>query len=136
MKMKIVLTLLASLVLISGCGFLAAKDPLSGTKWQLRNLGDAEPIPGSVVTIEFADQRMSGSAGCNSYGAGYEIDGDRLVFDAIAMTEMACADDTVMQQESKFTQLLGQVMTYKLFKDELALSDKGGNVLMTFGPKP
>jgi heat shock protein HslJ len=98
-------------------------------------LGDVEPIASSVVTIEFADQRMSGSAGCNSYGAGYETDGDRLIFDAVAMTEMACADELVMQQEGKFTDLLGQVETYKLTKTELEFMDVDGKILMSFIPR-
>jgi heat shock protein HslJ len=89
-----------------------------------------------VVTIEFADQRMSGSAGCNSYGAGYETDGDRLIFDAVAMTEMACVDELVMQQESKFTDLLGKVETYKLSKTELEFFDADGKTIISFIPRP
>ncbi len=136
MKMKFALVFLAGLIMISGCGILGSKDPLNGTKWQLQTIGDAEPIASSVVTIEFSDQRMSGSAGCNSYGAGYQIDGKLILFDAVAMTEMACADELVMQQEGDFTRLLDQVDSFKYSNEVLEFVDAEGKTIMTFIPRP
>ena len=123
------------LLLTAACGLLSSEDPLAGTKWQLETLNGQDRLPGSVVTLEFADQRLSGSAGCNSYGAGYQIKGEEIVIDAVAMTEMACADEGVMGQESTYTQLLGEVKKFSVSDTELVLSNANGDPLLTFSPR-
>lgn len=127
--------LIMPLLLIAACGLLTSEDPLAGTKWQLETLNGQDRLPGSVVTLEFADQRLSGSSGCNSYGAGYQIKGEELIIDAVAMTEMACADEGVMGQESAYTKLLGEARKFKVSDTELVLSNANGDPIMTFSPR-
>jgi heat shock protein HslJ len=127
--------LVTLLLLTAACGLLSSEDPLASTKWQLETLNGQDRLPGSVVTLEFADQRLSGSAGCNSFGAGYKIKGEEIIIDAIAMTEMACADEGVMGQESTYTQLLGEAKIFSVSDTELVLSNATGDPLLTFSPR-
>lgn len=115
-----------------GCGAGNSEDPLAGTKWRLVLLAGQDPIPGSTITLEFKDGMLSGSAGCNSYAGGYKVEGDQLTTDAIAMTEMACVQDGVMQQEAKFAEAFTNVKTYKLGGEVLELIDSSGGILLRF----
>jgi len=47
-------------------------------------------VPGTRVRLNFTDTGLSASAGCNSFGATYRVEGGRLVIDGGAMTEMGC----------------------------------------------
>lgn len=127
--------LIVPLLLIAACGLLSSEDPLAGTKWQMETLNGQNSLPGSVVTLEFADQRLSGSAGCNSFGAGYQIKGEEIIIDAVAMTEMACADEGVMSQESTYTRLLGEAKKFSVSDTELVFFNANGDPLLTFIPR-
>ena len=47
-------------------------------------------VPGTEITIRFADGEVSANGGCNSIGGTYTVDGDVLRVDAVSMTEMGC----------------------------------------------
>ena len=77
---------------------------LENSKWQLTLFGtpDAETpvVTGSTITLEFsAEGQAGGSAGCNTYGGSYEVQGDQVVFGEMVSTLMACADQAMMEQE-------------------------------------
>lgn len=77
---------------------------LENTQWQLVAFGPADAqtpvIADSTVTIEFkANGEVGGSGGCNSYGGTYTVEEGRLVLSEIVSTLMACADQTVTEQE-------------------------------------
>ena len=127
--------LIMLLLLTAACGLLSSGDPLAGTKWQMETLNGQDRLPDSVVTLEFADQRLSGSAGCNSFGAGYQIKGEEIIIDAVAMTEMACADEGVMSQESTYTRLLGEAKKFSVSDTELVFFNANGDPLLTFLPR-
>ncbi|NMB67709.1 MAG: META domain-containing protein [Chloroflexi bacterium] len=80
-----------------------AGDPLAGTGWILTELNGQPALADVSVTLEFADGRLGGSDGCNSYGGGYRVEDGRLIVGAdMASTLMACADE-IMQQASAFS---------------------------------
>ena len=56
--------------------------------WQLVWYGGgASPLEGTQISPDFRDDgTLTGIAGCNSYFADYEIDGDQFVIGAIAPT--------------------------------------------------
>ena len=69
--------------------------PLVGTTWTVESLitGDAvSSVPaGAVATFEFAeDGEVAVNTGCNQGGGRFTVDGDRLTFADVAVTEMAC----------------------------------------------
>jgi heat shock protein HslJ len=74
-------------------------------------------------TLRFGDDgRLMGDTGCNAFGGEYELDGDRLLVGPIDVTDMAC-DDGLMTQEE---QVLGV-----LDSGEVALSVDGSSLTLT-----
>ena len=54
---------------------------LEGPTWTLSSIADpdgglGEPLPDVPVTAQFANDEVTGSAGCNNYFGGYQTDGD------------------------------------------------------------
>ena len=73
--------------------------------WMVIEFGHGDdlqpPLPGSVITMEFVGDRVSGSAGVNRYSASI-VDGN---LGPIASTMMAGPTE-LMEQESRFLALL------------------------------
>lgn len=97
MRNAVVLITILSVLTVVGltaCG--AAKTALDDTKWFLRSYGEQSNlkaiIEGTEITATFnsAEGEVSGSAGCNTYFARYEVEGGKLSISEIAATEMAC----------------------------------------------
>ena len=59
------------------CNGSGAND-LRGTAWKLASMSGSGLLPGTSITIEFTDQEVSGSAGCNHFGGSYQISGSSL----------------------------------------------------------
>ena len=80
----------------------------------------------------FADGRVSGSAGCNTYNASYEVDGESLQLGDIASSLMACPPlaDPI---ENEYLGKLRAVDGWRIERDELVLVDGDGNELLRFG---
>ncbi|MEZ4518136.1 MAG: serine hydrolase [Chloroflexota bacterium] len=95
-----------------------AVSDLNGTSWQLVGFnGLVEPVPAdTVITAQFADGQISGSAGCNTYSAtisGVEDMPTGMTVGPIATTQMACPEPD-MQQEARYLAALESV-TYWLW---------------------
>jgi len=56
-------------------------------------------VTGTQISLYFADGRVGGSGGCNSMGGDYTVDGDVLRATVLSMTEMACDEDRMAQDE-------------------------------------
>jgi heat shock protein HslJ len=84
-------------------------------------------VPGSTVRLTFQDGQVSASAGCNSMGGPYRIEGDRLVAGQLMTTEMAC-DPALMEQDRWVADLLGGA-TIALDGDTLTLT--GATIRLT-----
>jgi heat shock protein HslJ len=133
--------ILSLLFLLAACG--QASDPggkggagLEGTFWALRNMDGKSPLPGSEITAGFKNGEMSGSTGCNIYFTAYSTQGDRLVLQDAAVTEMACmTPEGVMEQESQFLGYLNGLERFEIAGAELHLFDAGGARLI-FVPRP
>jgi heat shock protein HslJ len=134
MKILSISILLILSISLSACRAWVVSDPLAGTRWQLRDMDGRDLITGSVLTLEFKEQRMSGLSGCNSLAGGYQLTGDKIKIEALAMTEMACVDDGIMQQESAYVELLSTVETYQKTDEVLALLNADGKVVLSYVP--
>jgi heat shock protein HslJ len=119
--------------ILSSCSlFGSSQTELDGSRWQLQSLNGSGVAESLVVTAEFNDGRISGSSGCNSYGAGYTAADGKLKVETIAMTEMACLDQGVMETEQQYLASLGGATGYKMTADQLELLDDAGNVVLVF----
>ncbi len=110
----------------------AAGSGLAGTSWMLESVGGQPALPDAPATAKFGeDGTVSGTTGCNNYGAPYEVGGNNITVSPGPMTLMACPEP-VGQQESAFMAALGTATTYQVQGDTLELLDADGNVLATF----
>jgi heat shock protein HslJ len=125
--MKIIFVfLLSGLLLLTAC--LAADEDaennaetvtggLDGTEWMLTAYGADDDLtavlPDSAVTAKFVDVTMVGSAGCNSYNTTFVLDGRSFSVNPILVTEMACMQPGVMEQEAAFLAALSTALSYE-----------------------
>lgn len=84
-------------------------------------------VPGTRIRIGFSDGRISASAGCNSMGGSYRVEGAVLLLDGLAMTEMGCDPDR-HAQDDWLASFLGARPTARLNGNELAL-EGGGTIV-------
>ncbi len=112
---------------------------LENTQWTLDGFmigGDAfaSPLAGTTITASFlSENRLSGSAGCNSYTTSYELDGELLAIGPAASTKMLCSDPSgVMEQEANYLQTLEKTAAYQLTADQLILVDADGLQTLVF----
>ncbi|NSW53911.1 MAG: META domain-containing protein [Anaerolineae bacterium] len=104
-------------------------DPLAGTVWELKFIGKSSLIEDTAISLTFEDGQAGGSA-CNSYGGEYTLQGEKLSFDNLFMTEMYCMDpEGVMEQESRYLDALSRAISYEISRSELWITLDDGDVL-------
>jgi len=115
---------------LNGCG----GDPavlLQGAEWVVEDIAGAGIVDGSRATLNFGvDGALAGGGSCNRYSGSYTLTGEGLsVSSKTAMTMMACVPE-LMQQESRFMQLLSQVRRFRFGADGALVleSDTGGTI--------
>ena len=110
-------------MLLSACGGSPVEEiSLDGTTWVLTAYNKNRPLVGSQPTITFEDDQVSGNASCNSYGGSYEVQGDKIGFSALFMTEMFCMEpEGVMDQEMTYLEMLGNAVTFEINGDILTI---------------
>jgi len=112
------------------------KSMLEDTKWFLRSYGEQDNletiIEGTEITATFnsAKGEASGSAGCNTYFARYEVKGSELTIFEMAYTEMAClSPEGVMQQEQEFLSILASAQSFQADDTTLTIFCSGSQQL-------
>ncbi|MDY0389732.1 MAG: META domain-containing protein [Desulfobulbus oligotrophicus] len=113
------------------CGSTAVDSALRGIHWKLVRLGDspvavAEHQAAPYLFFAVDALHVSGSGGCNGLAGNFELQGDRLRFDQMAITMKACADG--MEQERSFVETLAKVQRYRIRGSHLELLDAEGTV--------
>ena len=123
-------------LLIAGCAHMgtASDQPrvrsLADTQWSIASINGAAPAAQRKAEIRFSEDRISGNAGCNSFGGGYTIAGSSMTATQVISTKMACMGGG-MEQENAFFKILGQPMAMTWQEDgSLTLSDDGGTVTL------
>jgi len=81
---------------------------LAGT-WIVVSVGGRAPVPGSVPTVEFNGDRVTGSGGCNHFGGRFHIVGrtGRFATIEVASTLIGCVQPGVGDFESGLLGALG-----------------------------
>ncbi len=130
----LVLSMTALVLVFTDCSS-SSSGKLEDTRWLLESYGDRENpktvIEGTEISATFnsEDNRVTGSAGCNSYFGGYNIK-DGLSVGMLANTEMWCADpEGRMDQETEYLKILQTAESYTI-KDSMLTIDCGDNVLI------
>jgi heat shock protein HslJ len=110
-------------------------EPLENTYWKLVRLRD-EPVivePNQRephIVLHAQGQRVGGSGGCNNLLGGYRLDDNRIAFEKLASTMMACVAG--MQQEQRFLEALGETASWRVLGSHLELYDSAGTLLAQF----
>ncbi len=105
--------------------------------WNLSHIGEQEVPPNpqrpvAVAHLVFgADGRVTGSDGCNRLSGGYAIEGDRLKFDRLAGTRMACLG--LKGRDDAFNRALALVTAWRVQGKSLELL-AGGTPVLRFAP--
>ena len=126
----------ASLIALAGCssGRGSTKGgSLDGTQWRLTEWTLSSLSPADfTITAQFADGRISGRSGVNSYSGSYQVGpGAAFSLGQIAATEMA-GPEPDMRAETAYLTLLGQAKSFRVGEGKLTLYDKGGNESLIF----
>jgi heat shock protein HslJ len=104
---------------------------LVGSAWQLVSMDGREPEEDSAITLFFQDgQRISGHAGCRDYVMVYDASERGLSFFYTAMLGAVCSDQTLQEQEGRFSTLLGSTDHYRLSEGQLELVSARGERLL------
>ena len=102
---------------------------VAGRVWAAETIGGQDVVDGTTVTLKIEGDRVSGKAGCNSYGGSVEINGDRLKFGSLFSTKMACMGGGIMEQEQRYLNLLQTVTHGEVRSDgALVLTGSGGEI--------
>ena len=106
-------------------------EPLEAKTGRMRHSRATDVIPETEVTIEFGGNGVSGSAGCNRYGAPINIAGEEVTVGAATVTRAWCDDPAgFMDQERLYLDILSRVKDFRIFGDQLAIqTDKGEQLL-------
>jgi heat shock protein HslJ len=106
---------------------------LIGPTWRLVSMDGREALPGVRVTALFgADERVSGSAGCNRYTGRAVATAAQLETGLLAMTRMHCGAGGVMEQEQAYVAALEKAKAYRILGGELQLGPAPGVVSLAF----
>lgn len=129
---------LAGATLLAGCAHEgagmdagnAAPPELAGTSWTIATINGQPTAAQRKAEVRFSEDRISGNAGCNSFGGGYHLSGGVMTASQVISTKMACVGPG-MDQENAFFAILGQPMTVTWQDDgSVTLSDDAGTATL------
>lgn len=130
MKKIVILIAVLTVVMIlsfTGCNG-SSSDTLEDVKWMLESYGNRDNpqdvLEGTEITATFnsEDDRVTGSAGCNTYFGGYEIK-DGLSIGMLANTEMWCGEpEGRMDQETEYLKILQTAKSYTIKGSQLTIN--------------
>lgn len=99
---------------------------LSGSEWLLKDLSGSPVVDNTHVTLKFPEAgKIAGNGSCNQFFGSVEIHGDTIKVGPLGSTRMACADEAVMNQESKYLEALQAVERFEWKDPYLLIYCKG-----------
>ncbi|WOE31198.1 MULTISPECIES: META domain-containing protein [unclassified Acinetobacter] len=146
LKQLLIASLLSSSLALMGCQSNMATSSanittnnltlLQSTTWIATKIGN-DPIqyaqnsaPRASLKFDATTHRVTGTDGCNRLMGNYTVEKDRIQFEQMATTRMACLNNNHLDQ--KFNQALAKVTHYQVFGNTLKLLDRHGNPLLEF----
>ena len=132
--------LLVLLILVINIPGIRASAGVSMTRanWILQSYADSTGTlvtvqPGTKITAVFdGNGKVTGSAGCNQYGASYTVRNYAISISPPASTKILCSDQSIMKQESDYLNDLSGVAELRIRESGLILFDRSGNPVLVF----
>lgn len=113
--------------LLSACGSNQEGATLEGSEWTLISLDGEGALAGSEITALFSEEKISGSAGCNSYFAGYQVESEPFIVGPIGSTMMMCSEP-LMEQEMAYLAALETAESFSVDGDTLEIVYAAGTL--------
>lgn len=112
-----------------GCGGEALMPAsLANTGWTVESVNGRATGGGERFAMQFEENRLSGSLGCNRLSGNYRFDGQTLNADSLVMTRMACPD---MRFESEGARILAMPAVASWGSgDRLTLRNSAGEMVL------
>jgi heat shock protein HslJ len=133
-NLRLAIACVASGLIAAACAASApnAASPVSeltGTAWVVQAV-DGAPVAGPAPHLAFgAEDRLSGSGGCNRLSAIYEADNGAIDVRSIGFTKMAC-ETPIMRVENAFLGLLAEASRYERDGERLVITAEDGRSLV------
>ncbi len=112
---------------------------LAGTSWVVTGHNNGRGgVVSSIISTEMttafgADGTVGGSAGCNQYSAGYQVDGNGISIGLPMTTRQFCAEpEGIMEQGQEYLTALGTAATYRMTGDRMEMRSAEGSIVATF----
>lgn len=95
-------------------------------------------LAGTAINMDFgANGQVTGSSGCNSFNAGYSVNGDALSIGAPGGTQRLCPEPQgVMDQEARFLSALRSAASFGIVGSQLEVSNGGGQIAIVASQAP
>lgn len=92
---------------LQGCTAAAAGSgsAMVGTQWRLTAIDGLAPQKPDAARMTFQQARFSASAGCNTIGGDYRLEGGRMIAGSMMATQVFC-EGQIMSQELAVNALL------------------------------
>ncbi|GAA5033318.1 META domain-containing protein [Streptomyces siamensis] len=138
-KQRLTLTALTLLPLAVACGTEPGSgsnsvgpgsSPVTGVHWTVDSLtvdGTTTKAPASAYLRIGADGRVSGNAGCNSFGSTATVKGDRVDFGDVSMTDMGCQKAPMVFEQRLGRAIADGGLTSEVKGDKLTLTTRDGD---------
>jgi heat shock protein HslJ len=136
-QLWIVLSLvLTSALLLSAC---SSGNELAGSSWSLVSYGNLHSLTSAASGVDTAlnfsnDGTVGGSMGCNSFGGDVSVKGDKITFDSLFQTEMAC-EEPRMTQESTTLGIMNSASSFAVDGDTLTITSSTGEAVIVLARK-
>ena len=107
------------------------------------SLNGKDLIAGTIITLDFSDEYLSGQMGCNGYGGSPDTgkyhaknDGTITLGSPFAVTVQLCTEPGgIMEQEAAYIEALMIVTLFQLMENRLEIKNETGNVILIFVSK-
>lgn len=110
--------------LLAGCATVPDAS-LDGTEWLSISItedgADRPLVDRTQIRLSFTDGQFGASAGCNTMGGDYRLEGGMLIMEGGGMTEMGC-DDERHAQDDWLVHFLGSQPSAVRSEDKLTLT--------------
>lgn len=121
---------------------LPPANPLANTRWNVVNYNDGAGIvtllTGTSITLDFgANGQVTGNSGCNSFSAGYSVNGNGLTITQPSGTQQFCAEpEGVMDQEARFLASLPTAASFRINGNQLEVQNSAGQIIIVASQAP
>jgi polar amino acid transport system substrate-binding protein len=114
----------------------APENPLANTFWTVANYWDGTTmqtvLPGTLLTTNFdSSGGVSGSGGCNTYSATYDVSGSSLTISSPLATGKLC-DADIDAQEQAFFAAMESAATFNIEAGQLYIMNSSGAAVLEY----